>query len=284
MKKNKLLFLFLFISSTVVAQKKAFVIFDSEGNQTTYQKLVSQSEKSDIILFGELHDNPINHWLQLELTKDLYNKSKELMLGAEMMEADNQLIIDEYLDGLVTEKKLISEAKVWPNFKTDYLPLLKFSKENNLAFIATNVPRRYASIVYQYGLDTLNFLSDEAKTYIAPLPILYDNSLSSYKEMLAIGMGHGGDNLPKSQALKDATMAYFILQNWKKGQTFIHFHGAFHSKNYEGINWYLKQEKKRIKTITIFSCEQDSLKELDKEQVGVADFIIVTPTNMTKTH
>ena len=56
------------------------------------------------------------------------------------------------------------------------------------------------------------------------------------------------------------------------------------SKNYEGINWYLKQEKKRIKTITIFSCEQDSLKELDKEQVGVADFIIVTPTNMTKTH
>ncbi len=284
MKKNKLLFLFLFFSSTIIAQKKAFVIFDSQGNQTTYQELFNQSKEADVILFGELHDNPINHWLQLELTKDLYNNSEKLVLGAEMMESDNQLVIDEYLSGMVSSSKLKSETKTWPNFKTDYLPLIQFSKENNLPFIATNVPRRYASIVYQYGLDTLSFLSDEAKTYIAPLPILYDTSLSSYQEMLAMGMGHGGDNLPKSQALKDATMAYFILQNWKKGQNFIHFHGAFHSKNYEGINWYLKQEKKRIKTITISSYEQDDLNQLDEDQIGIADFIIVTPTNMTKTH
>jgi len=284
MKKNKLLFLFLFFSSIIFAQKKAFVIFDSQGNQTTYQELFNQTKDADIVLFGELHDNPINHWLQLELTEDLFNNSDKLVLGAEMMESDNQLVIDEYLSGIVSVSKLKSETKIWPNFKTDYLPLIQFSKDNKLLFIATNVPRRYASIVYQHGLDTLNFLSNEAKSFMAPLPILYDTSLSSYQEMLAMGMGHGGDNLPKSQALKDATMAYFILDNWKKGQTFIHFHGAFHSKNYEGINWYLKQENKRIKTITISSYEQDSLQELDNEKIGIADFIIVTPTNMTKTH
>lgn len=284
MKKNILLFLFLFFSSNIIAQKKAFVIFDSDGNQTTYQELVNQSEEADIVLFGELHDNPINHWLQLELTKDLFNNSEKLVLGAEMMESDNQLVIDEYITGMVSVSKLKSETKIWPNFKTDYLPLIQFSKENKLSFIATNVPRRYASIVYQHGLDTLSFLSDKAKSYMAPLPILYDTSLSSYQEMLAMGMGHGGDNLPKSQALKDATMAHFILENWKKGQTFIHFHGAFHSKNYEGINWYLKQESKRIKTITISSYEQDDLNQLDEGQIGIADFIIVTPTNMTKTH
>jgi uncharacterized iron-regulated protein len=284
MKKNKLLFLFLFFSSIIFAQKKAFVIFDSQGNQTTYQELFNQTKDADIVLFGELHDNPINHWLQLELTEDLFNNSDKLVLGAEMMESDNQLVIDEYLSGIVSVSKLKSETKIWPNFKTDYLPLIQFSKDNKLLFIATNVPRRYASIVYQHGLDTLNFLSNEAKSFMAPLPILYDTSLSSYQEMLAMGMGHGGDNLPKSQALKDATMAYFILDNWKKGQTFIHFHGAFHSKNYEGINWYLNQENKRIKTITISSYEQDSLQELDNEKIGIADFIIVTPTNMTKTH
>lgn len=284
MKKNILLFLFLFFSSNIIAQKKAFVIFDSDGNQTTYQELVNQSEEADIVLFGELHDNPINHWLQLELTKDLFNNSEKLVLGAEMMESDNQLVIDEYITGMISVSKLKSETKIWPNFKTDYLPLIQFSKENKLSFIATNVPRRYASIVYQHGLDTLSFLSDKAKSYMAPLPILYDTSLSSYQEMLAMGMGHGGDNLPKSQALKDATMAYFILDNWKKGQTFIHFHGAFHSKNYEGINWYLKQENKRVRTVTISSYEQDDLGQLEKEQIGIADYIIVTPTNMTKTH
>ena len=284
MKKNKLLFLFLFISSSIIAQKKAFVIFDSQGLKTTYQELFDQSRKADIILFGELHDNPINHWLQLELTKDLFNVSEKLVLGAEMMESDNQLVIDEYLTGLVSKSKLISETKTWPNFKTDYLPLIQFSKEKKLSFVATNVPRRYASIVYQHGLDTLSFLSDKAKSYMAPLPILYDTSLSSYQEMLAMGMGHGGDNLPKSQALKDATMAHFIFENWKKGQTFIHFHGAFHSKNYEGINWYLKQANKSVNTLIISSYEQDDLNQLDEGQVGISDFIIVTPTNMTKTH
>ena len=78
MKKNKLLFCFLFFSSTIIAQKKAFVIFDSQGNQTTYQELFNQSKEADIILFGELHDNPINHWLQLELTLDLFNNSEKL--------------------------------------------------------------------------------------------------------------------------------------------------------------------------------------------------------------
>ena len=284
MKKNKLLFLFLFISSTIIAQKKAFVIFDSEGSETTYQELFLQSKKADIILFGELHDNPINHWLQIELTKDLFNNSEKLLLGAEMMEADNQLVIDEYLSGLVSASKLDSETKTWPNFKTDYLPLIKFCKDNKLSFIATNVPRRYASIVYKFGFDTLNFLSNEAKTYIAPLPILFDKSLSSYQEMLNIGMGHGGDNLLKSQALKDATMAYFILKNLIEGFKFIHFHGAFHSKNFEGINWYLKQENKEVKTLIISSYEQEDFDQLDENQIGIADYIIVTPTNMTKTH
>ena len=284
MKKNKLLFLFLFISSTIIAQKKAFVIFDSQGFKTTYKELFNQSKKADIILFGELHDNPINHWLQLELTKDLFNASEKLVLGAEMMESDNQLVIDEYLSGLVSKSKLISQTKTWPNFKTDYLPLIQFSKANKISFIATNVPRRYASIVYQHGLDTLNFLSNEAKAYMVPLPVLYDTSLSSYQKMLDMGMGHGGDNLPKSQALKDATMAHFILQNWAKGLIFIHFHGAFHSNNFQGINWYLKQANKSVNTLIISSFEQDNLDQLDLEQIGIADYIIVTPISMTRTH
>ena len=61
MKKNKLLFFFLLFSSTIIAQKKAFVIFDSQGSKVTYNELFFQSKKADIILFGELHDNPINH-------------------------------------------------------------------------------------------------------------------------------------------------------------------------------------------------------------------------------
>lgn len=282
--KNVLILCLLVVSTIAYGQKRAFEIYDQEGNKTSYQEVLKQTKQNDVVLFGEFHNNPIHHWLQLELISDLQKEGESLMLGAEMMEADNQLVVDEYLSGIISEKKLISESKTWTNFKTDYLPLMQFAKENKLPFIATNVPRRYASVVYKHGLDTLSYLSDLAKSYIAPLPIAVDTSLNTYQEMLAMGMGHGGDKFPQSQALKDATMAHFILENREKGSLFVHFNGAFHSKQYEGIYWYLKQSSKRLKVLTISSCEQEELDALAEEQIGEADFIIVTPTNMTKTH
>lgn len=282
--KKQLTLCFMLLGMISYGQKRAFEIYNKAGEKTSYEALLIQTQNNDVVLFGEFHDNPIHHWLQLELITDLQEVGEKLTLGAEMMEADNQLVIAEYLSGIISAKKLESESKTWMNFKTDYLPLLQFAKEHELPFVATNVPRRYASIVYKHGLDTLQQLSALAKSYMAPLPITIDTSLVSYQEMLAMGMGHGGDNLPKSQALKDATMAHFILENRKRGALFVHFNGAFHSKQYEGIYWYLKQANKRLKVLTISCAEQDDINALSEEQIGQADFIIVTPSNMTKTH
>lgn len=55
-------------------------------------------QQKDIVLFGELHNNPISHWLQLEVTKDL-KQYRNLVLGAEMFEQDNQPALDLYLQG-----------------------------------------------------------------------------------------------------------------------------------------------------------------------------------------
>ena len=281
--KKVLLLSLMFSNIMLYAQKEAYQIYNSKEKSVNYTKLLNQAQEADVIFFGEFHDNLIVHWLQLELTQDLYSIDSNLTLGAEMMESDNQLVIDEYLAGYYNAKKLISESKTWPNFKTDYLPLLEFAKVNDLRFIATNIPRRYAGIVYSHGLDTLEYLSEQAKSFIAPLPIRIDTSLASYQEMLAMGMGHGGDNLPKSQAIKDATMACFISNNLQLEGKFIHYHGAFHSKNYEGIYWYLKQLKPDLNILTIGCEEQEDIFEL-KEEHDKADFIIVIPTSMTKTH
>ena len=280
---KKVFFLFFMIPLLCLAQKETHKIYNSQAKQVKYSKLLKKVSNADIILFGEFHDNPIIHWLQLELSRDLLALDTNLVLGAEMMESDDQLILDEYLAGYYNSKKLISESKTWTNFETDYLPLIDFAKENKLKFIATNIPRRYASMVYNFGIDTLESLSEQAKIFIAPLPIKIDTSLTSYNEMLAMGMGHGGDNLPKSQAIKDATMAHFIYKNLKFEGKFIHYHGAFHSKNYEGIYWYLKDLNHDLKILTIGCEEQENIFELN-EAHDKADFIIVTPTNMTKTH
>ena len=197
------------VSSVSAQNKPAYRIFTGEGKKAHYHDIVKGALKADVVFFGELHDNPIAHWLELEVTKDLYSeKGKDLILAAEMFERDNQLLIDEYFGDLIKESSFESEVRKWNNYPTDYKPLVQFAKDNGLKFIASNIPRRYAAMVASGGFDALDKVSPEGLQYIAPLPIPYDASLPCYKDMLSMGaMGHSGDNLPKAQAIKDATMA-----------------------------------------------------------------------------
>jgi len=96
--------------------------------------------------------------------------------------------------------------------------------------------------------------------------------------------GHGGENLPKAQALKDATMAHFILQYYKPGSLFIHYNGAYHSENREGIVWYLRKQQPALNIITITTVSQKDIFHLLKENVNKADFIICVDEDMTTTY
>ena len=275
-----------FVFSAFKADKPAYYLFNKSGKDVKYEKMLKEAADADIVLFGESHDDPISHWLQLELTKDLYNLKKDrLILGAEMFESDNQVILDEYLDSLISMTNFESNVRLWPNYKTDYKPLVEFAKKNKLKFVASNVPRRYASLVNSKGFEGLYELSAEAKAFLPPLPVKYDPELNCYKSMMEMeGMGsHVTPNFPKAQAIKDATMAHFMLKNWSKGKLLIHFHGSYHSENYESIYWFLKQEKPDLKIVTIHTVSQDEISELTKENKGKADFTICVDEDMTKT-
>lgn len=285
-KLQLLLFSIFFVCTAFKADKPAYYLFNKEGKDIKYEKMLKEAGDADIVLFGESHDNPISHWLQLELTKDLYETIKDkLVLGAEMFETDNQVVLDEYLNGLISESSFESNARLWPNYKTDYKPLVLFAKENKLKFVATNVPRRYASMVNSKGFEGLENLSDEAKTFLPPLPVKYDAELNCYKSMMEMeGMGsHVTPNFPKAQAIKDATMAHFILKNWSKGKLLIHYHGSYHSENFESIYWYLKQANPDLKIVTIHTVSQAEISELTEENKGKADFTICVDEDMTKT-
>jgi uncharacterized iron-regulated protein len=284
-KKISLALLLFFILVGFKSDKRAYCVYSKNAKSSNYNKMLKEAKSSDVVLFGELHNNSIAHWLQLQIVKDLHQeKNSNLVLGAEMFEADNQLILDEYLSGILSSKTFEKECKLWDNYKTDYKPLVSFAKKNSLKFIATNIPRRYASLVYKKGMSALDSLSLEAKSWMAPLPMKYDSSLACYQNILKMAGGHGGQNLPMAQAVKDATMAFFILENYKKGQTFVHFNGSYHSNNFESIYWYLKQANPDLKITTINSVEQDSINKLSEDNENTADFIIAIPSDMTKTY
>ena len=96
--------------------------------------------------------------------------------------------------------------------------------------------------------------------------------------------GHESNNLPKAQAVKDATMAYFIYKNKKENTLFIHFNGSYHSDNYEGIYWYLRKLQPNMKIITIATVTQKKVEKLEKEHYNKADFILVIDQDVTTSY
>ena len=283
---KRLIFVIFFLITSIIGfsqEKKAYQLFNKKGKKVDYGKLLIAAEKAEVVLFGEYHNNAISHWLELELTKDLADKNK-IILGAEMIEADNQKQLDQFLKGEINQKQLDSTARLWPNYKTDYKPLVEFAKENNIPFIATNIPRRFASIVSKKGFEGLENLTLEERTWIAPLPIVYDSELPGYVNMMKMMGDHASPNMPKAQAIKDATMAYFIQKNLKEKSIFIHFNGTYHSDNFEGIYWYLKKAAPNLKILTIATIEQKELKKISTEDYNKADYILVIDEDVTKTH
>jgi hypothetical protein len=92
------------------------------------------------------------------------------------------------------------------------------------------------------------------------------------------------ENYPKAQAAKDATMAHFILKNWKEGKLFFHFDGAYHSDNFEGIVWWINKLKPGLNIKTISIVLQEDIMELEEENIDKANYIITVPVSMTKTN
>jgi len=284
------LFLLNIIPSLIKAQENAaYILYNNKGEKIDYEQVLKVACQNDVVFFGELHNNPISHWLQLKLTEDLYEcKKGKIILGAEMFETDDQLIINEYLAGTINVKNFEEEAKLWKNYVTDYKPLMEFAKSKNIPFYATNIPRRYANLVFRLGLEGLNNLDKEAKAHlIPPLPIPLDMELPTYKKMISMMGNHGGnsaENMVKSQAIKDATMGYSISGAIKNDHLFMHFNGAYHSDEKEGTVWYLNKYSPGLKILNISTVEQKKVDVLEAENFTKADFILVVSDKMTKTY
>lgn len=275
----------LLSSLPLSAQKElpAYALFNAKGRPLSHKAMMKQLKHADIILFGEQHDNAIAHWLQLEVTRELL-ATGPLVLGAEMIERDDQATLDRYLRGEIDQAAFDTLARPWKNHASDYKPLVDLAKDNGLPFVAANVPRRYARAVARGGFEALDTVPAAERAWIAPLPIAFDPGLPRYRNMLTMMGDHGTPDVVKAQALKDATMAHSIAEHFREGSRFIHYNGSYHSDFHEGINWYLQRLRPDLRRITIATVTQAEAARLDAEHLGQADIIIVVDEDVPGTY
>lgn len=261
--------------------------YGANGKKATFSKVVKACQEADVILFGELHNNAASHWYQLQIFRALYKQNPgKVKLGMEMLETHQQAAVDSFLRRQLKTDAFIKSQTFWPNHKTDYHPLLEDAQKESIPVIATNVPRKYARMVSKLGSSALDTLPIEEKKLFCPLPFPVDTSLNCYKNLLS--MGHGdqfnGYYFASAQALKDATMAHFLLKRLEKGDKFLHLNGAYHSDNFESIGWYIRKERPDLRIVVISTIEKEKLSAPDSEERKKGNFILVTDPDSPKSY
>lgn len=322
LKKIPFLILILIILTTVivitqiVAQENKltednYIIYSVKNNEKiSIAKIAEDFKGYDVIIFGEEHNDAVAHYLEHLLLINLFDTyGNSLVLSLEMFESDVQMVLDEYLSDKISEQHFKKDARIWGNYK-DYRPMVEFSKENKLDVIAANAPFRYANMANTKGQESLNSLSEIAKTFISPLP--YDTASGDYYKKLLDVMAKLSEpsavedtmksetpevgkkpppkmpsiNINQGQSLWDATMAYSIVQYLKinVSKKIMHVNGRMHSDNFFGVVQQLKNYDNTIKYLVISTFPEDSFPNTDFIQYNkLGDYIIITDPSVPKT-
>jgi uncharacterized iron-regulated protein len=283
-----------------------YLVF-AQGANSSFEAMIAAAAEADVIVIGEQHNHKLGHALKLDILRALYARNPNLALSLEMFERDVQLILNEYLAGHITEQHFLQSARPWPNYRTDYRPLVEFCRENRLPVIAANAPRRYVNIVSRKGQEALKELPKESKAFLPRLPFSMDIPAGYAKQLDEIfGASHdqpsgaqtgaassgqarpanrpSPENMKQAQGLWDATMADSILRfrRASRGRKVIQVNGAMHSDSWYGLVDRLRKAAPRLK-IALITIKPDSAfpnVSMDKYAL-TADYILLTRPDPT---
>lgn len=277
--------------------EKHFRIFKPDGKEATLEDIFAAMKDVDVVFVGENHDDPVAHYLELAIFRganETYRASRPVALSLEMFERDVQIVVDEYLAGLITEAQFTASSRPWKNYEKDYRPMVEYARENKLAVVAANAPRRYINRVSRLGRSSLNELSKQAKSFLAPLP--YGEPSPNYTNKFVTLMSRNAGSNPahqvtkdspilSSQSLWDATMAYSIAQTLKskKNALVVQVNGRFHSEEKMGICDHLLRYRKGAKMLVITIKSGEGFPNFDANKDGrLGDFIILSDPSLPR--
>jgi uncharacterized iron-regulated protein len=213
-------------------------IISPQNKALSIQDLSREIKHADVVLIGEWHTHSGIHRFQTDLLKALFLQNPNITLSMEQFTRDSQDIVDQYLAGEIGETTLIEQASTWSNYESDYRPLVEFSKLNKLDLIASNAPNNIVSCIGREGLDYIDRLSAEQRTWLADS---ISTKQSAYKKRFLASMHHG-DAIQNNQQFAaqmtwDETMAESIVRylDAHPDKQVMHIAGNFHVENGLGI-------------------------------------------------
>ena len=248
------------------------------GKELSTAQLAKRLQKYDVVFFGEFHDQSEIHQSELELLEAMYKaKGEKLALSMEMFEVDNQSKLNNFLADTLSEEDFLAASRPWPNYKTDYAPLVNFAKENKMPVVAANVPRFLAAHVAKNNGTTASIDAQYEKW----LPKHTYAPEGAYKDKFYAQMSSPAAPMKMpparlaavyaAQCLKDDKMAESIaaFADAHPDMQILHINGCFHSDAHLGTTQKLEALRPKLKVAVITPLER---KQKGAQPAG--DFVV----------
>lgn len=207
-----------------------YQLYSPEGTALSLQQLPQSVQNADVILIGEWHTHAGVHRFQTDLLKTLSTQHR-VALSMEQFTRDKQTIVNQYLAGEIGEQVLIQQGNAWPNYESDYRPLIELAKSKQMDVIAANAPKSTVRCIGRQGLAYLDKLTQEERGFLASE---INTGESEYKSKFMASMHHGKPEQTEkqfaAQVTWDETMAESIV-NYRQqhpNTQVIHVAGKFH--------------------------------------------------------
>jgi uncharacterized iron-regulated protein len=280
-------------------RREIAVIDPADGNEIGWDGMMTRVSGVDIVLLGELHDHAVGHAAQLAIIEDTLDQFPNSVVAFEMLERDEQLRVDDYMDGLIDARTFASLtlSANWGGvggWAAWYQPIIDAIKDRGGSVIAANAPRRYVKLARTDGFGRIESLPKNRRSLVN-----YPDKLSSgrYRERfweLAAHSDGGKDEevdvtiidpedplLPmfRSQQIWDATMAQSIIalkpSNTRKVLLLV---GQFHVEYDGGIVQELRNRMPAA-SVLVISIHREVPEETWQGSPPIADIMLVETTN-----
>ena len=231
-----------------------YQLFSPRATPISLHQLPQDILQADVILVGEIHSHTGVHHFQTDLFNTLSAQGRTTALSMEQFSRDSQPVINQYLNGEIGEQTLIKEANAWPNYESDYRPIVELAKARQLDIIAANAPKNIVRCIGKQGISYLDKLNPEQRTMVA---IHINTQASPYKDKFMSSMHHGvsekAERYYAAQITWDETMAESItdyLQFNPKAQV-LHIGGRFHIEQGLGIKASILARQPNLKVVVV---------------------------------
>ncbi len=281
------------VSDVVVDVRVDLEIIDPATNQHMgWDSFMKRIGGVDIVLLGEQHDHAVGHAVQFAVVEDVMDAYPQSVLALEMLERDEQLRVDDYMEDFIDAEVFasITQSNSWGGWDEWYQPIIDATKERGGSVVAANAPRRYVRLARLDGYERIDELSRERRAFID-----YPEKLSGgrYRQRFWELAAHGEEEEPaevdvttidpgdpmlptfKSMQSWDATMAQSIVNaNPSNNHKVILLVGQFHVEYDGGIVQELRNRMPSAKVLVV-SIQREVPDEEWRENPAIADIMIV---------